>query len=443
MKTQNIILASLTIMSLIISSCGPSPQEIASTNTAIAESTGTAVVQATEAANATSTAVVQATSDVFVETYGVAVVATGDDDFAALALHENGEQLVAMTETDSSGNVTATTGAVWYSPNGEAFTVFAGEDGLPETIIVGELTLVLSNYTETTVDVAVIGENGDIEIIQDVPVNPDDISELRMLQAQSFNTDGYYKLAKSVNLDMLKLKKTLKIASLITTTAGCIAVGITTTAVTFGAALAALAVPCGAAIVSAVRLVVDDDSVVGGATSIGLGAIGCGLGDPFACPSLIIDTTETVVSVAEEKTEEQKPILNSSFTGTWKFSLEVENILPGYGTDQASCDESLGGIDSYDSYITLTENDNGVLEGSTHNTDVAGFIESQFHGTIVGNHFVLEGAPASDQDSACYGAVLRFEGTLTGDQIRGTKEGATPGSGACCTLEGTFVGVKE
>jgi uncharacterized protein YegL len=265
-----------------------------------ANATGTAA-EATAHAQATTTAVVEATADAFVVTYGIAASFTDDLDYAAIAVHKNGEKLVAMTETDESGNVINVTGAVWLSPDGDAFVVYNSADGLPERAVFGDYIVLFLSYSDDSVDVALISPDGSTQVTKDVPVDPEQLSQL---QARGPSVGV---LASPINRpyqgDGLSLVETLKLAALGISVAGCV------TAVIMSAGIAAPL--CAAAVVSAVSLLVPEDNVALSATGKSLGAIGCGgLLDTGSCISLALDITADVASLANQDVESQEPAIS-------------------------------------------------------------------------------------------------------------------------------------
>lgn len=267
--------------------------------------------------------------------YGVAAIDTQDSSYRVLAVHENGERLVAMTKSDSSGNVTAVTGAVWYSPKGDAFIVQNNMDGLPERINVGNFTIILSNYTSNTVDAAIVSSTGEIEIVKNVSVNSDELLELESLQNQGASVKGTFKLASPILADRKSISRTLRLASFTISVAGCVVAGILSTALTFGTALAVLAIPCGSAIVSGIQLLTEkEDDVALNSTSKALGAIGCGSGSVGDCAGLILDTTADIISATDNSYKEQEVEIENAkmsliLIGEWSMTWNWEDTYNG------------------------------------------------------------------------------------------------------------------
>lgn len=118
---------------------------------------------------------------------GFAAIGVEDDNYGAIAVHENGEKAATLVYRDEAGNVIRMKGALWLSPSGESFVVVSGEDGLPKQAILqtdsGNYGFVFSNYTANTVDLALItpGKSKSVYITRGVPVDPALIASLRSM----------------------------------------------------------------------------------------------------------------------------------------------------------------------------------------------------------------------------------------------------------------------
>lgn len=104
---------------------------------------------------------------------------TRNHDFAAMAVNERSESLVAMTETDNIGNILAVTGGVWNSPDGKSIVFFTGADGLPDRAVFDEYVFLFSDWQADTVDVTLVDSDGTTQSIADVPVDTGFISSAR------------------------------------------------------------------------------------------------------------------------------------------------------------------------------------------------------------------------------------------------------------------------
>lgn len=190
-------------------------------------------------AQATSTpdAAMRAAADAFVEQNKFGAGFTGNDKFGILAVHENGEQLVAMTES-SNGRVKKVTGAVLSIRDKGSFIVYNGQDGLPEKAIYQDYIYLYSNYTDTTVDIAQVAPDGSIQIQRGVTLDAQKLSELKAFYRQS-----KMKMARpSALFENMTLRDGLKAASLSIAVASCVAAIILTGPLGFVCAGAILSV---------------------------------------------------------------------------------------------------------------------------------------------------------------------------------------------------------
>ena len=198
---------------------------------------------------------------------GIAATLTADPALGALAVHENGEKLFAVTQSDSSGNITGVTGAVWVGPNGEELVVYRGENGLPEKAVGAGNVFLFDNYTDASVDVAVITPDREIEITRSVPVDP-----LILLQLHSQLLPGSGQ-PSTQQIDAENLVVVLRVTALLVSLAGCASGDVV-----FG---------CFSALVNGLNLISPNDTL--SSISSGLALFGCSIGNPASCVSLLIE----------------------------------------------------------------------------------------------------------------------------------------------------------
>lgn len=268
-----------------------------------------------------------------VKKYNIAIVVNESGRFSVSAAHVNGEELVAITRNKPNGNIGAVTGAVWYSSDERTFVIFNGADGLPEQIVAGDFVFIFSNYTDDSVDIAIISREKQIEVVKNVQLNADELFELKSLTSELSRSHPQHILVQfSTGINTQSLVKTLKWVSLAANIAGCGIAAVGLGSVTFGAAIAALAVPCGAAIVSGLRIAIEEDALGLGlsSTSVGLGAIGCADPNPvlatISCAALAIDisadvtdaATDTIYERSEAISQAEKRLVSSPPTNTAK-----------------------------------------------------------------------------------------------------------------------------
>lgn len=324
------------IMIILTNSCGVPPQI---PSTGIAETT-----------NATTTA--EATSNALFEKYGINVSVTDDKTYPVLAVGKNGEQLIAITDSTLSGNASTVTGAVWFSSEDESFVLFNGKDGLPEKVVIGELTIILFNYTDSSVDVGIIGANGETETLKNISLDAEILSELKALQSKTFTPSGANKLAIPASAsEVTNMEAILEIASFGLELAGCVASVAALTAVTFGAVLVALALPCGTLLIDTViTLTKNEDTLFASAfASANMGGTskdcisGTLIERRLACAALIIDATKLAISKANELISN---LTDEITLAQDYFSIRIYEGIATYTnkTDVCTCDNCGGYI---------------------------------------------------------------------------------------------------
>ena len=86
------------------------------------------------------------------------VAATGDPSIPFLAMHRDGGLLAPMVDPASG----AVTGGLFITEGGQELSVELDEDGLPRTLVAGNLTVVFENIVGTQADLAFILPDGTI-----------------------------------------------------------------------------------------------------------------------------------------------------------------------------------------------------------------------------------------------------------------------------------------
>ncbi len=99
---------------------------------------------------------------------GFSVVLTNNMDFAIILLDEGGQAMAPMTETDGSGNIEDITGTVMIGPDNDTFIVRYDSIGWPKHVVYGDFIYFYANWTETTVDIAVMAADGTYEAVRGV-----------------------------------------------------------------------------------------------------------------------------------------------------------------------------------------------------------------------------------------------------------------------------------
>ena len=104
---------------------------------------------------------------------GIYGVLTERTDFPAVVVNEGGERLAIITAIEPVTGDMSITGALWTTPSGEHVLTQFGNNGLPREIVFDNgIAVLFSNYTNATVDIAVIASDGTVEIARDIPIDP-------------------------------------------------------------------------------------------------------------------------------------------------------------------------------------------------------------------------------------------------------------------------------
>ncbi len=84
---------------------------------------------------------------------------TQNTTYPYILIHRSGERLISVQENGSS----TFTGVIWTSTGGESIVIHAGEDGKPESTVVGQEVILYSNYNNDTVDLTIVHADGSHE----------------------------------------------------------------------------------------------------------------------------------------------------------------------------------------------------------------------------------------------------------------------------------------
>src|SRR3989304_3863613 len=87
-----------------------------------------------------------------------------ENPIAAIATTKDSTEAIGvLAERDTTGNPIGITGAVYVSEQGDAVIIEVGTDGLPLSATDSSgVTFVFENYTDSTVDVSIFDDNGDL-----------------------------------------------------------------------------------------------------------------------------------------------------------------------------------------------------------------------------------------------------------------------------------------
>lgn len=232
-----------------------------------------------------------------------------DSDFSYIAAHEEGEAFVIST-TQSD---TAVEKVVYLNEKDDVnIVIWFNEMNLPLKAYSKEHVILFENYTEETVDIAVIGPNGDTDIQKGIPLSEvadgyiDDIDNTNTVRQASFRS-------KKANI---KASTLIKRAGLAVSVAAC-GIAIVKTA---GVAAAAIGKPClGAAVSLASNLAPEDDVALqgtAGGISGFMGASACI--DGASCIGYLLTTSGALAGLAESHIENEQSKV-ASLTGFLRF----------------------------------------------------------------------------------------------------------------------------
>jgi hypothetical protein len=246
------------LFSLLFNACGTSTQNQINQR-----------VSATLTAEAQLVQSQQRKAEEYMDKYGFIPITTQDPDFAVAAIARNGEKLISMTETDSQGNITNVKGAIWVSPDDEVIVVYLNEDGLPDRLIVQEYVFLFSNYSGSTVDIAIISPSGSISVSRNVSIELEKLS----------NYHSFSPKFDSVSLVSMKNRafswaEALEWTSIIMGITSC-AGSIAATAATAGGLIPFLVASCGSLLCDLVNFILPEDNEFLEATSLVGNTFGC------------------------------------------------------------------------------------------------------------------------------------------------------------------------
>ena len=221
---------------------------------------------------------------------GMAVTRTDNPRVPIVAAHEEGTQIAILA--DESGS--RIEGAVFTQEDGKRFYISLGDDGLPERVHAEGYTFLFENYTDSTVDIAVVAPDGTSQIFREIAVNSEEVQALKELA-----------LTPSAKVAALQeegftLWKAVKFGLLAASIASC-AIAVVSTS---GVLLPAIAVPCGKAIIGvglALAPVINPElENTSGAIGTTVAVVGCVTGEDVTdCVDLIVDIGEIVSGQAE------------------------------------------------------------------------------------------------------------------------------------------------
>ncbi len=213
-------------------------------------------------------------------------IETEDDDFPIIGVHEDGSMIAI--QADLYGNPI---GAVFKKDfNSQGFYVLANENGYPYQAYVNGYVILYNNYTNTTVDVAIVNSDGEIDIVREVLIDfPEPLDAAWNLKSSNIDP--------SVSFGDI-LRWTGHVLSI-----GACAAEIAGTIGTWGGLAPVAIIGCTAAITGVLTELAPKDWVAVRASSAAFSTYasyaGCATSGGLSCPALIAGYAGALVTEAE------------------------------------------------------------------------------------------------------------------------------------------------
>ncbi len=103
----------------------------------------------------------------------IGLVETENSEIPFIVEHDNGSALIAL----SSGGLNGINGAVYVTEEGHLLSIETDGQGLPTTLYLDDLIVVFDNYRDDAVDMALIGPDGAVQTVRDVPFDDDLVAD--------------------------------------------------------------------------------------------------------------------------------------------------------------------------------------------------------------------------------------------------------------------------
>ena len=154
----------------------------------------------------------------------------------------------------------------------------------------------------------------------------------------------------------------------------------------------------------------------------------------------IVEATPAAISVPPTSAPPASTVNTQNMTGKWKFTLNVTDVIPGYGMKDTCVSPS---NITYD--FVFNQGNDGNISGYYSLPPVQGLTnygQYPISGTLDGNQFSFTSSMTDPSDD-CNGNINSWQGSFQNNKISGTKTIIQKGNGACCTYVGTFTGVTQ
>ncbi|MBI5933078.1 MAG: hypothetical protein HY867_05175 [Chloroflexi bacterium] len=299
----------------------------------------------------------------------IVVLKTKNPDFALVALFENRETIIAMTQTTETGEIVDVTGAIFIAPDGRSIA-FYFENGLPVRAIAEGHVIEFFNFTDTTVDIVIVAPDGTVTTQSNIPFDGQKIYKINESALNRPGNSGHLAMVrlttKNTDFDWVQFASTALGAF---SCAATIASG-GTLSLLFG-------ISCGIFVYTTYFQVTEKEPPllveVGDST---ISVIGCGseiverqyVMAVADCGKLVIDTAQSIQSSSNQTYEKQKRVIEEIKLKS--SSSPIGDTLPCSDTKLTPEEQANCGTHSYQKTATKTSYCS-IMELSNGNIDVA------------------------------------------------------------------------
>jgi hypothetical protein len=235
---------------------------------------------------------------------GLGIAQTDSPTSPVVFIHSEGTRLTPVLDPETG----ALSSASVEDSEGNRMGIVFNEETLPSMVVVGDLLMLFRNYTETSVDLAFLDEEGSIEIIREVDLSPLR-EQMNTMTALDTNAQLHAKTTDWLALTNA-IVQPLGVAGAIITAGVAVS-----TAATSPAWVAAAAV--GGAIVSMTTIAISNtdwiDAAVGKFSAIS-DAIACGV-TPISCVTAGISQASSMLALITALQRERAEDLNAAQAG--------------------------------------------------------------------------------------------------------------------------------
>ncbi len=240
----------------------------------------------------------------------LAAIPLGDQDFGAMLVGSDGEQLLPIVSRNDTFEPTAVTGAVWMNAEGSGIVVTLDPvTGLPSKVVLGDYIVLFANWNAdgTVADVArIYGPTGFIEILRGLQVrDPEPVVEGGL----GVRTSAVTCLPNCPSKERTQAEL-LKVAGL--------GISVATCGVAAAASWGAMLLPCSGVVVSGAKMATTEDSWLNApldrANKLlgGIDILQCLGGDISGCVSAALERASNERQKAAEREEAYQALVQAA-----------------------------------------------------------------------------------------------------------------------------------